>query len=184
LSSFPTPEPPLADDLVVLRPWEERDIPVLADWAQDPQIVRWTAITVGYDQFNARAFRAHAHRERVRGHAMYLAIADAQDGVAVGSCDLRRPVPDDPGLGELGYLLGPEGRGRGLATAAVRLLARYALEQLRMARVQALVHPDNARSLRVLERAGFEREGVLRGYRDGSAGREDRVVLSLVPGRR
>jgi RimJ/RimL family protein N-acetyltransferase len=181
LSGFPAPRPPLADDLVVLRPWEERDVAVLASWAQDAEIARWTALTPGYDEHHARAFRSHAHRERTSGHAMYLAIADAHTGIAVGSCDLRRPLSEDPRLGEIGYMLGPESRGRGLATSAVRLLVRYGLEQLGMVRVQALVHPGNALSLRVLERAGFTREGVLRGYREGpGGGREDRVVLSVV----
>ena len=155
---------------------------VLAGWAKDPEIVRWTAITAGYDVHHARAFRVHAHRERISGAAIYLAIADARTGEAIGSCDLRRPVPDDPGVGEVGYLLGPEGRGHGFATSAVVLLARYAFDALGMARVQALVHPGNGPSRRVLARAGFREEGTLRAYRAAGCGREDRLVLSLLPG--
>ena len=155
---------------------------MLAGWAKDPEIVRWTAIAPGYDVHHARAFRVHAHRERITGTAIYLAIADARTGQAVGSCDLRRPIPDDPGVGEVGYLLGPEGRGHGFATCAVVLLARYGLEALRMGRIQALVHPGNEPSLRVLARAGFREEGTLRAYRGAGDGREDRIVLSLLPG--
>ena len=180
--SFPLPDPPLRDDRVVLRPWRDGDVAVLASWAKDPEIVRWTAITPGYDVHHARAFRVHAHRERITGHAMYLAIADATTGEAVGSCDLRRPVPDDDAVGEVGYLLGPEGRGVGYATCAVVLLARYGIEVLRMARIQALVHPGNEPSLRVLARAGFREEGLLRAYRSGHGGHEDRIMLSLLPG--
>ena len=180
--AFPLPDPPLRDDRVVLRPWQDGDVAVLARWAKDPEIVRWTAITPGYDVHHARAFRVHAHRERITGNAIYLAIADAETGEAVGSCDLRRPIPDDPTVGEVGYLLGPEGRGQGAATCAVVLLARYGMEVLRMSRVQALVHPENAASLRVLARAGFREEGLLRAYRPGEAGREDRLVLSVLPG--
>ena len=182
MSAFPLPEPPLTDGRVVLRPWQDGDVTVLAGWSKDPEIVRWTAIAPGYDVHHARAFRVHAHRERITGNAIYLAVAEAKTGTAIGSCDLRRPVPDDPGVGEVGYLLGPEGRGHGFATSAVVLLARYGLDELGMARIQALVAPGNIASLRVLARAGFREEGTLRAYREGHDGREDRIVLSLLPG--
>ena len=181
-TAFPLPDPPLADSRVVLRPWQDGDVVVLAGWAKDPEIIRWTAIAPGYDVHHARAFRVHAHRERISGNAIYLAIADADSGRAIGSCDLRRPVPDDPSIAEVGYLLGPEGRGHGYATCAVALLARYGFDALGMKRVQALVDPRNAASLRVLARAGFREEGTLRSYREGHDGREDRIVLSVLPG--
>lgn len=182
MAAFPLPDPQLRDERVVLRPWRDADVTVLARWAKDPEIVRWTAITPGYDVEHAKAFRVHAHRERITGNAVYLAIAEAATGVTVGSCDLRRPVPDDASVGEVGYLLGPEGRGSGFATSAVVLLARYGIGVLGMSRIQALVHPDNAPSLRVLARAGFREEGVLRAYRPGHDGREDRIMLSVLPG--
>jgi RimJ/RimL family protein N-acetyltransferase len=45
-----------------------------------------------------------------------------------------------------------------------------------MRRIQALVHPDNAASAAVLERLGFEREGLLRSYRPGGDG--DRIMYA------
>lgn len=51
-----------------------------------------------------------------------------------------------------------------------------------MARIQALVDPDNPRSTRVLERLGFTGEGLLRGYRSCEQGREDRLLYSLLAG--
>lgn len=58
----------------------------------------------------------------------------------------------------------------------------WSLCELRMARLQALVHPANAPSARLLERLGFRREGYRRAYRPAPAGREDRVVYSVLPG--
>jgi ribosomal protein S18 acetylase RimI-like enzyme len=72
------------------------------------------------------------------------------------------------------------GTALGLATRAVRLLVDWAVRELCMERVQALVDPDNPRSAAVLERVGFQREGVLRGYRAGESGREDRLMYALL----
>lgn len=182
MRAIPLPDPPLRDERVVLRPWQDDDVLALAAWARDPEVVRWTAIAPGYDEQHARAFRTHAHRSRLAGTAIYLAIAAPRTGIAIGSCDLRRPIADDPAVGEVGYLLGPEGRGHGCATSAVALLCHFAFATLGMARVQALVHPENVRSLHVLARAGFRREGVLRDLRDGAGTREDRMILSVLPG--
>jgi RimJ/RimL family protein N-acetyltransferase len=98
----------------------------------------------------------------------------------VGSCDIRRPDPEDTALGEIGYLLAADARGRGLATRAVGLLVGWALRDLGMARVQALVDPDNPRSAAVLERLGFQREGLLRHYRAGESKRQDRLMYALL----
>jgi ribosomal-protein-alanine N-acetyltransferase len=101
--------------------------------------------------------------------------------VVLGSCDIRRPDADDAALGEVGFLLADEARGRGVATRAVGLLVDWSFRELGMERVQGLVHPDNPRSARVLERLGFRREGVLRDYRAGKTGREDRILFSVLP---
>ncbi len=98
------------------------------------------------------------------------------------SCDLRRPDSEDPALGEVGYLLSETARGRGVATRAIGLLVAWSFRELRMERVQALVHPDNPRSAPVLDRLGFQNEGLLRHYRAGEGGREDRVLYSVLPG--
>ena len=92
---------------------------------------------------------------------------------------MRDPPPEseDPGRGEIGYELVAEARGRGAATRAVGLLVGWAFRELGMRRVQALVHPDNAASAAVLERLGFEREGLLRSYRPGGDG--DRIMFAV-----
>ena len=84
---------------------------------------------------------------------------------------------------ELGYVLAPAAWNRGLATEAVRAVtgAAFALEET--VRVQAHCHPENAASLRVLEKCGYEREGLLRRYRvlpNLSEEPQDLVLLSRV----
>ena len=49
------PEPPLQDEVVVLRAWEEADIPAIVAACQDPETARWTTIPVPYGVDDARA---------------------------------------------------------------------------------------------------------------------------------
>jgi RimJ/RimL family protein N-acetyltransferase len=70
---------------------------------------------------------------------------------------------------EIGIRLAPEARGRGLGTAAQRLLVRYLFAHTQVNRIQAGTEVTNVAEQRALEKAGFTREGVLRGvsFRDG-----------------
>jgi len=82
---------------------------------------------------------------------------------------------------EVGYWLLPTGRGRGIATRAVRTLANH-VHSNGVVRLEAVVRLENERSIRVLERLGFTREGTLRQllrYRDGRA---DAYIYSLLAG--
>lgn len=66
------------------------------------------------------------------------------------------------GTGEVGYWVGEPYWGRGVATAAVRSITRWAFEALELRRVQAYVFERNTASRRVLEKAGFALEGTMR----------------------
>jgi RimJ/RimL family protein N-acetyltransferase len=62
---------------------------------------------------------------------------------------------------EVGYWLGESLWGRGIVTEALQLFTAYAFDELRLLRIYALPLADNAASIRVLEKAGYEREGTL-----------------------
>lgn len=82
---------------------------------------------------------------------------------------------------EIGYWLLAEGRGRGVATRVARALAIHAF-QAGVLRVEAVVRPENTASIRVLERAGFSREGLMRSLLRHGNGRADAILFSLLPG--
>lgn len=81
---------------------------------------------------------------------------------------------------EVGYDLSPQHWGRGYMSEALRAVLTLGFDVAHLNRVGAIVHPDNAGSLRLLERLGFTREGVLRDWhcRDGVF--HDHVVLGLL----
>jgi RimJ/RimL family protein N-acetyltransferase len=180
VTAFAFPERGLDDGVVLLRGWRAEDAGVQIRWGADALIVRWTGVPAGYTEGQALAYQALTEESRLAGRALGLAIVESATEAVVGSCDIRRPDPEDTALGEIGYLLAADARGRGLATRAVGLLVGWALRDLGMARVQALVDPDNPRSAAVLERLGFQREGLLRHYRAGESKRQDRLMYALL----
>lgn len=175
------PDPALAVGRVALRPWRDEDVTVLARWSGDDDIVRWTDVPAEYTESAAAQWLAQVERERLEGRGLGLAVVDAATNGVAGSIEVRLGA-DDRQVGELGYLVAEASRGRHVARTAVGLLAAWGFAALGLARWQALVHPDNAASQRVLVALGFRREGVLRGYRSVHGQREDRVMWSLLPG--
>jgi RimJ/RimL family protein N-acetyltransferase len=84
------------------------------------------------------------------------------DGEAAGSVSLMPGKDIERTTAEIGYWLGRPFWGRGIATEAVRAATLYAFDQLGMHRVFAVPFGRNPASTRVLEKAGYVREGILR----------------------
>jgi RimJ/RimL family protein N-acetyltransferase len=95
-----------------------------------------------------------------RAPATSFAIAVGEE--AVGGVGLEVGEDVHRLSAEVGYWLGEDFWGRGLATAALASVTRYALDELGLLRVFAMPFADNAASIRVLEKAGYAREGLLR----------------------
>jgi len=109
-----------------------------------------------------------------------LVVTDVHSGVTFGGGTLHH-LDSDRGIIEIGYWLYPRARGHGIATKVARALAEYAFT-LGVQRVTAYVSVGNLASERVLERAGFTREGVLRSLPKAGGGRVDKTIFSLLPG--
>jgi ribosomal-protein-alanine N-acetyltransferase len=80
----------------------------------------------------------------------------------------------------MGYDLWPDYWGQGLMPEALRALLRYGFEVMELNRVEATTHTENQRSMRVLEKLGFQREGVLRDYYCREGMYNDQVLFSLL----
>ena len=83
-------------------------------------------------------------------------------------------------VGEIGYWIRTDHEGRGLVTAAVRVLLREGFDLVGLHRITIRAGVDNARSRAIPERLGFREEGVLRGEGRGSGGFYDLVVYGLL----
>jgi RimJ/RimL family protein N-acetyltransferase len=114
------------------------------------------------------------------GRLLALAALDAETGDVVGGGTLHH-LDDERGIVEIGYFVLPHARGRGVATTIARLLAEHAFS-LGIERVAAYVNVGNTPSERVLERAGFTREGVVRSLPVPDGRRVDKTLFSLLQG--
>jgi RimJ/RimL family protein N-acetyltransferase len=176
------PVPPLADDVVRLRPWREADVPGMVAAFRDPVMQRFSWRTTPYTETDARDYVAEQEEARLRGEELNFALAGPHDqDVVLGAVSLDE-VRLDRGCASVGYWLAPGARSRGAATHAVRLLARWAFAGLGLARLELTCGPDNEASQHVAERCGFYREGLLRSHVPFQGARRDSVIYSLLPG--
>lgn len=113
------------------------------------------------------------------GDLVRLVVADDHSGETFGGGTLHH-LDSERGIIEIGYWLLPRARGRGIATKVARALAEYAFT-LGVQRVTAYVRVGNVESERVLNRAGFTREGVLRSMPTSGRRRVDKTIFSLLP---
>jgi RimJ/RimL family protein N-acetyltransferase len=162
----------LTDGVVELRPIDKRDLELIERGARNPEIRReFTLLRLKPSTYLARYQKA-SHEKC----AAALAICDPG-----GECfGLVTAEAHDQGRVELGYWMLPEGRGRGRAKRAVRLLSRWALSQPGVDRLQLAISPENTASQRVAECNGFQREGLLRSYHVVNGRRADAVFFSLL----
>jgi RimJ/RimL family protein N-acetyltransferase len=170
------PDPPLSDRELVLRPWEPTDVEVLPAAGTDPVVSRFR-YSLPRDIKRACEWIDAAAADRLAGDRLELAITEG--AAPCGSVSL---TDFEHGNAMVRYWLLPEGRGRGLATRAVRLIAAWAFSTLEIGRLAAFVEPVNVRSVAVLERCGFVREGLLRQHMEGPGGRRvDSLLYALLP---
>lgn len=172
------PDPPLADEAVVLRPLRMKDVPDIVRACNDPLVPRYVPVVpVPYTEAHGKAFVQRSSRPV---DEVNLAITDRETGALLGAVGFSHRKSDHA-IAEIGYWLAPEARGRGAATRAVRLLSRWVLTERDVARLQLHTDPENTASQAVALRAGFTREGVLRASLVIRGERKDNVSFSLLP---
>ncbi len=176
-STAPVPWPCLDDGHLTVRAFEPEDAPAVAAACDDPEIAHWIhRLPAPYSLADAERFVAGARRTLVTGEQIRLAVADRASGELLGSVSLEPSW--QLGLAEVGYWVKREARRRGVATAAARLIIRWAFEELGLERLELATYPGNVASQRLAESLGFRREGLLRGVLpvDPGKDRAGRVV--------
>lgn len=143
----------------VLRPFHAADRDALVQIADDPSVAAnlRDRFPHPYTPADADAWLAHVDSEQPTRH-----FAIARDHTLLGSIGLEVQSDVNRLCAEVGYYVGRQHRGQGIATAATVAATDYAFATLGMQRVFAIVFESNPGSARVLERAGFVLEGRLR----------------------
>ncbi len=172
-------EPPVLEGAGLrLRPYRADDLPTLVA-AIDEETVRWlTHVPWPYADEEGRWFFDFAAGSWL-SHQAHFAVADAGSDALLGGLNVDIDLPH--AIGEVGYRVNPEARGRGVATRAVGLVTDWAFGPLGLARLDLGADTRNLGSLRVAAKAGFRREGTLHGLVRRGAERSADAIFSLLP---
>ena len=161
----------LKGSLVLLRPIQDRDWPVIEAWGHDRD-----ALWGPFQRFQLDHLpllrQAYQHTELLRRDGGLLLVETLASGQVVGFVRYSlTPYPDaDIPCPEIGFgITDAEARGKGYAGEAVGLLIGYLFAGHAVERITAFTDVDNLPARRVMEGVGFQREGVLRRamFRDG-----------------
>lgn len=164
---------------MVLRPFEDADVPMVQDLSTDPYVPLIGTLPSRCDAPEALAY---VERQRLRhpdGTGFSFAIADTGTGHALGMIGLwLRELAS--GRAQIGYAVAPRARGRGAGSDALRAVVGFAWTLPQLHRLELHVEPWNMPSVAVAHRAGFEYEGTLRSYREIGGVRRDLDAYALI----
>ncbi|QUD87737.1 GNAT family N-acetyltransferase [Phenylobacterium montanum] len=146
-----------------LAPLGDADIDDLYAHFGDPRVTEFLDIEPIEARFQTWDVIDWAEGVRGAGSGVRWSIRDGE-GAFVGTCGFHRLTYLQARRGEVGYDLGPAHWGRGVLSRILPAVLAFGHDLLDLHRIEALVTPGNERSCRLLQRHGFEREGVLKGH--------------------
>ena len=171
------PGTPPSDDAVKLVPLGRSHLDALEDLGADPLVQRFTRIPDPFGRAEAEWWLGLYERGWVDGSRAGFAVVEHASDAFVGMIAFVT-LRLDAGEAEVGYIVAPEARGQGVAVRALNLLTAWGFEQLGLVRIELRAELENPASLRVAERCGYVREGVLRGVHLKGGLRGDMAIYS------
>ena len=163
-----------------LEPFGEAHLEALQPLLADPDVHRFTRVPVPVPADFAETWLEAYERGRGDGTREAFAVVDRTTGAFLGLA-LAPHIDPPTRTAELGYVVSPAARGRGVATEALRLLTEWAFATLGALRLELLISAENEASKRVAARCGYVREGVLRSIHVKDGLREDAEIWSRLP---
>ncbi|XP_050373339.1 uncharacterized protein LOC126790991 [Argentina anserina] len=160
---------------ITLRPLDLSDIDDFMVWATDEKVTRFCT----WEPYTSKEDGIKFIKEQVLRHPWFRAIC--LDNRPIGAISVDSKSGNDRCRGGLGYVLGSKYWGKGIATRAVKIVIDTIFKEwTHLERLEALVDVNNVGSQRVLEKAGFHKEGVLRKYLVLKGRTWDLVMYSLL----
>ncbi|XP_065863282.1 uncharacterized protein [Euphorbia lathyris] len=158
-----------------LRPLCISDVDDFMVWASDEKVTQFCS----YGPYTTKQQGIDYITNKVEPHPWFMAIC--LNNKPIGAVSVSKNSGDEICRGELGYVVGSEYWGKGIATWAVRKVANTIFKEWpELERLEALTEVENVGSQKVLEKVGFVREGVLRKYWILKGTTRDAVIFSLL----
>lgn len=146
---------------LLLRPLSEADAPSLFRLFQDPAVRRFLTRRQWHSVDEALALIAQDRRAMAAGEYLRLGLEVSDGGALIGEVSLFN-FAEASRRAEVGYALARDAWGKGYMSEALRALLELAFGELGLNRIEADIDPRNDASARILERMGFQQEGLLR----------------------
>ena len=145
--------------LCTLRPFSNDDIEAIVPLASDPLVAQYLAdrFPQPYTHEDAMFWIPLRMQDPVHNHFAIEYRGELAGGIGLDPLDAERRHAS-----HVGYWLGRKFWGLGLASAACRALTEHAFEDRGFIRLEAYVYAPNVASMRVLEKCGYVREGLMR----------------------
>ena len=150
--------PMLTTKRLRLRAFDARDLAGLHACFGDPEAMRYWNFPPSRTPAESARWLKILAKSTSPNSFLAWAVADKKSDACIGMVNYHHREAHNRRL-EVGYILCPKRQGAGLMTEAMRALLAYCFEDLEVHRVQALIHPDNAASIRLAKRLGFNCEG-------------------------
>ena len=161
---WPSEVPTLSYGTLSLRPSREGDIESIYQACQDPLISHFTTVPANYTLEHAQLFVRHHDPEGLQSKREIRFIIESNHGAApamAGVISFHSPNFNNK-VAEIGYWVTKEFRGKSIGTNAVKVLTNFGFETMGWNRIEAMIDSDNEASKKVVIRAGYEHEGLLR----------------------
>jgi ribosomal-protein-serine acetyltransferase len=175
-------QPLLTDKVVALRRFHPRDVDALYAAARESldDLIPWMSWAhPAYSRDEVAEYVRIVGESWDAGRYYAFAITDARDGMMLGAASLSHVHPVYH-FCNLGYWIRSSRRGNGLAARAARLAAKFGFEQLGLIRAEVVIAVGNEASLKVAEKSGAQREGILRDRVTVREQIHDAVMFSFV----
>ena len=171
------PRTPIVDGAITLVPLAAEHLDGLEAVGNDPLVQRFTRIPEPFGMEEAIRWLGLYEEGWEDGSRAGFAIVDSETEAFLGMIAFVVLRPESL-EGEVGYIVAPEARGRGVAHRALSLLTRWGFEELGLERIELRAELENPASLKVAERCGYVREGTLRGVHLKGVRRGDMALYS------
>jgi ribosomal-protein-alanine N-acetyltransferase len=175
----PWPTTQVAYGPVVLREFSTRDLPMAMELSTDPYVPLIGTLSANANPQEAQAWVDRQRGRWAEGAGFSFAIAEAGTDRAVGCIGLWL-AQLTRGRAAAGYFVAPNARGRGIAAAALTAVTSFAWSIPALHRIELYIEPWNAGSIKTAERAGYEREGLLRSYQEIGGCRRDMLLYTVI----
>jgi RimJ/RimL family protein N-acetyltransferase len=171
--------PTIESRRVRLRWLTEADIPALVAIFSHPEVTRYWSTPPHTGTHQAEELLSDIHRHFHDRTLFQWGVAQRQTDRIIATTTLWQ-IDADNRRAEIGFALQRDYWGQGLMQETLQVFLAWCFDELQLRRIEADVDPDNSAALRLLEKLGFEREGLLRERWHVGGDVQDSVILGLL----